>query len=176
MYCSPHIIWVIKSRRISWAGHMAHVGESRGVYGKLERRLFERLGRDGQIILKQLFKQRNSYELLNYSGSQQGHVAGTCEYGLNKMWEFLDQLLALVRTLLQGVTQCFIYVCVCMHVGKGTCYLCPSIKDSVVTVMAGSHVFLQQSETCFLAVPTVDIFLITCINEILHCMHLDLRC
>jgi hypothetical protein len=31
---------------------MAHVGESRGVYGKLERRLFERLGRDGQIILK----------------------------------------------------------------------------------------------------------------------------
>jgi hypothetical protein len=33
--------------------HMAHVGESRGAYRKLERRRpFGRLGIDGQIILK----------------------------------------------------------------------------------------------------------------------------
>jgi len=31
-YCSPNIIRVIKSRRMSWAGHVASVGERRGVY------------------------------------------------------------------------------------------------------------------------------------------------
>jgi len=39
-----------------------------------------------------------------------------------------------------------------MYVCKGTCYLYPSIKYSVVTVVAGSHVF------CFLDVSAVDIF------------------
>jgi hypothetical protein len=29
---SPNIIWVIKSRRIRWAGHVAHMGEKRGLY------------------------------------------------------------------------------------------------------------------------------------------------
>ena len=32
LYSSPNIIRVIKSRRIKWAGHVAHMGESRGVY------------------------------------------------------------------------------------------------------------------------------------------------
>jgi len=32
MYSSPNIVWVIKSRRMRWAGHVACVGESRGVY------------------------------------------------------------------------------------------------------------------------------------------------
>jgi hypothetical protein len=32
LYCSPNIILVIKSRRMSWAGHIARVGEGRGVY------------------------------------------------------------------------------------------------------------------------------------------------
>ena len=40
LYCSPNIVWVIKSRRMRWAGHVAHMGEERGVYkvlvGKLE--------------------------------------------------------------------------------------------------------------------------------------------
>ena len=31
-YCSPNIIRVIKSRRMRWAGHVAHNGETRGVY------------------------------------------------------------------------------------------------------------------------------------------------
>jgi len=29
IYCSPHIIWVIKPRRMEWAGHVAgkvHIG------------------------------------------------------------------------------------------------------------------------------------------------------
>ena len=35
MYCSPNILGVIKSRRMRWAGHVARMGERRGVYGVL---------------------------------------------------------------------------------------------------------------------------------------------
>ena len=40
LYSSPNIVRVIKSRRMRWAGHVARMGEERGVYwvlvGKLE--------------------------------------------------------------------------------------------------------------------------------------------
>jgi len=32
LYSSPNIVRVIKSRRMRWAGHVAHIGEERGVY------------------------------------------------------------------------------------------------------------------------------------------------
>jgi hypothetical protein len=32
LYSSPNIVRVIKSRRMRWAGHVACVGEGRGVY------------------------------------------------------------------------------------------------------------------------------------------------
>jgi hypothetical protein len=32
LYSSPNIIWVIKSRRMRWAGHVACMGEGRGAY------------------------------------------------------------------------------------------------------------------------------------------------
>jgi len=32
LYCSPNIVRVIKSRRMSWAGHVARMGERRGAY------------------------------------------------------------------------------------------------------------------------------------------------
>jgi len=32
LYCSPNIVRVIKSRRIRWAGHVAHMDDRRGVY------------------------------------------------------------------------------------------------------------------------------------------------
>ena len=42
LYCSPNILRVIKSRRMRWAGHVACIGEERGVYrilvGKWEGR------------------------------------------------------------------------------------------------------------------------------------------
>jgi len=42
LYFSPNIVRVIKSRRIRWAGHVARMGEERGVYrvlvGKAERK------------------------------------------------------------------------------------------------------------------------------------------
>jgi len=47
LHSSLSIVWVIKSRRMRWAGHAARMGEERGVYrvsvGKPEGR--RRLGR-----------------------------------------------------------------------------------------------------------------------------------
>jgi hypothetical protein len=30
LYCSPNIVWVIKPRRMRWAGHAARIGDRRG--------------------------------------------------------------------------------------------------------------------------------------------------
>jgi hypothetical protein len=38
LYPSPTIVRVIKSRRIRWAGHVARMGEVRGVVGKPEEK------------------------------------------------------------------------------------------------------------------------------------------
>jgi hypothetical protein len=38
LYISPNIIWVIKSRRMRWAGHVAHIGEVRNPYNILVRK------------------------------------------------------------------------------------------------------------------------------------------
>ena len=32
LYCSPSIIWVVKWRRMSLAGHVPHMAERRGTY------------------------------------------------------------------------------------------------------------------------------------------------
>ena len=32
LYSSSNIMWVIKSRKMRWAGHVAHMGENRRVY------------------------------------------------------------------------------------------------------------------------------------------------
>jgi len=45
--CSPNIFRVIRSRRMRWAGHVAHMGDKRGAYIVLvgrpeEKRLFSR--------------------------------------------------------------------------------------------------------------------------------------
>ena len=56
LYCSPNIVWVMKWRRMRWAGHVARMGEERGVYRVLvgnrkERDHWGDLGVDGWIIL-----------------------------------------------------------------------------------------------------------------------------
>jgi len=56
LYSSPNIVRVIKSRRMRWAGHVARMGEERGVYrvvvGKPEGKShWGDLGVDGWIIL-----------------------------------------------------------------------------------------------------------------------------
>jgi hypothetical protein len=35
LYCSPTTVRVIKSKRMRWAGHVARMGERRGVYRAL---------------------------------------------------------------------------------------------------------------------------------------------
>jgi len=37
-YSSPNIVRVIRSRRMRWAGHVAHIGEGKSVYRVLVRR------------------------------------------------------------------------------------------------------------------------------------------
>jgi len=32
LYSLPNIMWVVKSRRMRWAGHVARMGEDRGVH------------------------------------------------------------------------------------------------------------------------------------------------
>ena len=58
LYCSPNIVRVIKSRRMRWAGHVARMGESRGVYSVFvrERDHLEDPSVDGRIILRWNFK------------------------------------------------------------------------------------------------------------------------
>jgi len=56
LYSSPNIVRVIKSRRMGWTGHVARMGEERGVYrvlvGKTEGNShWGDLGVDGWIIL-----------------------------------------------------------------------------------------------------------------------------
>ena len=57
LHSSQNIIWVITSRRLRCAGHVARMGERRGVYrvlvGKLEGNVpLGRSGVDGSIILR----------------------------------------------------------------------------------------------------------------------------
>ena len=52
LYSSPSIVWVIKSRRMRWAGHVARMGEERGCIGSWWGNRRERdLGVDRWIIL-----------------------------------------------------------------------------------------------------------------------------
>jgi len=39
LYYSPNIVWVIKSRKMRWAGHVAHMEERKCVYRVLVRKL-----------------------------------------------------------------------------------------------------------------------------------------
>jgi len=57
LYSSPNIVRVIKSRRMRWAGHVARIGDERGLYrvlvGKPEgRNYWGDLVVDGGIVLR----------------------------------------------------------------------------------------------------------------------------
>ena len=60
LYSSPNIVRAIKSRRMSWAGHVARMGERRGLYRVLV--MEDHLGYpgvDGRIILRWIFRKWN---------------------------------------------------------------------------------------------------------------------
>jgi hypothetical protein len=55
----PSIVWVIKLRRMRWAGHVARMGDRRGVFrGNLrDRGHLGDPGVDGWIILRWIFQE-----------------------------------------------------------------------------------------------------------------------
>ena len=60
LYCSPNLVWVIRWR-MSWAGHVARMGERRGVYrdfmGKTEgNRSLGDPGVDDMILLRWILR------------------------------------------------------------------------------------------------------------------------
>ena len=61
LYCSLNIVWVIKSRIMRWAKHVARMGERRGVYRALVGRPeeidhSEDPSVDEKIILRWIFR------------------------------------------------------------------------------------------------------------------------
>jgi len=57
LYCSPNFVRLIKSKRMRWTGHVARMGEGRGVYGVLVgkpegKSHWGDAGADGRIILR----------------------------------------------------------------------------------------------------------------------------
>jgi hypothetical protein len=84
LYSSPTIIRMIKSRRMGWAGHVAHMGRGDvragfwwGTLWKKYR--FEDLGIDGRMMLKWIFKKWVGGHGLDCSVSGQGEVASCCD-------------------------------------------------------------------------------------------------
>jgi len=61
LYSLPNVVRVVKSRRMRWAGHVARMGEERGVPGFWWGNLRERdhwgdPDEDGRIILRWIFR------------------------------------------------------------------------------------------------------------------------
>ena len=61
LYSLPNIVRVVKSRRMRWAGHVARMGQGRGVHrvlvGRPEGKIpLGRPRRDGGIILRWIFR------------------------------------------------------------------------------------------------------------------------
>jgi hypothetical protein len=100
LYSSPNIVWVIKSRRIRWAGHVARMGEERGVYrvlvgkpevkrplGRPRRRWVDNIRMDLRVV---------GCGYMDWIGlAQDRQVACACECGNEpsgsvKCGEFLD--------------------------------------------------------------------------------------
>jgi hypothetical protein len=65
LYFYPNSSKVIKSRRRSWAGHVARLGRGESYVGfegekLIERNYFQELGMDGRLIRKRRLKKQDS--------------------------------------------------------------------------------------------------------------------
>jgi hypothetical protein len=79
LYSLRNIVRVVKSRRMRWAGHVARMGEGRGLYrvlvGKPEGR--RPLGRpNGRIILRGIFRKWEGIVGTGWSGLRIGTGGG----------------------------------------------------------------------------------------------------
>jgi hypothetical protein len=73
-YSSPNIIRQIKSRRMRWVGHVAHMGEERKLYKVL-------LGKsEGKRPGIRMDLRENSCRSVEWIHLAQGPVEGSCEY------------------------------------------------------------------------------------------------
>jgi hypothetical protein len=97
LYSLPNIAWVVKLRKMRWAGHVARMGEKRGVHrglvgkpegksplGRPRRRWEDNIRMD----LQKVGGGGGDWEEL---AQDLGQVVGTCEYGKEplgsiKMW------------------------------------------------------------------------------------------
>ena len=75
LYCSPDIVRVITSRRMRWAGHVARMGEERGVYrvlvGKPEGRIPLGRPRRRWVDNIRMDLQEVGYRYMNWTGLAQ---------------------------------------------------------------------------------------------------------
>jgi hypothetical protein len=81
LYSLPNIVRVVKSRRMRWAGHVARMGEGRGMHrvlvGKLEvRRPLGYPDVDGRIILRWIFRKWEGIVGTGWSGLRIGTGGG----------------------------------------------------------------------------------------------------
>jgi hypothetical protein len=118
LYSLPNIVRMVKSRRMTWAGHVARREEDRVVHRVLVRKPegWRTLGRPrGRIILRWIFRDLERVVGTEWSwlriGTGGGHLWvrwGT--FGIHKSGEFLDYLQSLLvsfssRTLLRGLSK-----------------------------------------------------------------------
>jgi len=97
LYSSPNIVRVIKSRRMRWAGHVARLGEGRGVYRENLREgdHWGDPGLDGRLILGWIFGKWDVGVWTGWSKLRIGTSRCACECGDErsgsiKCGEFLD--------------------------------------------------------------------------------------
>ena len=100
LYSIPNIVRVVKSRRMRWAGHVARMGEDRGVQRVLVGKPEGKRPRgdqdiDGRIILRWIFRKLEGVVGTGWSwlriGTGGGHLwVRWRTFGFHKCWEFLD--------------------------------------------------------------------------------------
>ena len=76
LYCSPNIVRVIKSRRMSWVGHVARMEEGRGVHKVLVGKPEGDQDVDGRIILRWIFRKWEGVVGTGWSWLRIGTVGG----------------------------------------------------------------------------------------------------